>query len=125
LSAYDPGIVRLADVVQNARPSILDSASIIFVLGRGEKRRPYVFLTLALGAERIEKVSDLRAAKVLLEESDGKEYKWVFVDDGEVETATAQFTKKTGRGSAKSPNVRVVGNEFVKQSLVLGKLFGG
>jgi hypothetical protein len=124
LSVYDPAIVRLADVVQNARPNILDSASIIFVLGRGEKRRPYVFLTRALGAERIEKVSDLRAAKVLLEESDGKEYKWVFVDDGEVETATAQFTK-SGRGSAKSPSMRVVGNEFVKQSLVLGKMFGG
>ena len=125
LSAYDPAIVRLADVVRNARLNILESASIIFVLGRGEKRRPYVFLTRALGAGRIEKVSDLRAAKVLLDESDGKEYSWVFVDDGEVETATAQLTKKTSCGSAKSPSVRVVGNEFVKQSLVLGKMFGG
>lgn len=125
LSMYDPATVRLADVVHTARPNILDSASIIFVLGRGEKRRPYVFLTRALGAGRIEKASDLRAAKVLLDESDGKEYKWVFVDDSELETATAQFAKKAGLGAAKSAGVRVVGNEFVKQSLVLGTMFGG
>lgn len=126
LPMYAPSEVRALDMVE-ARPDILNDDPAIFVLGRGkaeEKRRPYVFLTQALGAGRIEKVYDVRAAKVLLDGPDGKGYKWVFVDDRDVDNASALLTKKSGSGAAKVPGVRVVGNEFVKQSLVLGRLFG-
>lgn len=127
LPIYDPANVRTADVVES-RPAILNADHVVFVLGRGkaeEKRRPYVFLTQALGAGQIHKVSDIRAAKLLLDGPDGKIYKWLFVDDRDVETAGALLTKKTGRDAAKTAGVKVVGNEFVKQSVVLGRMFGG
>jgi hypothetical protein len=127
LPLYDPVSSRATDMV-SGRPDVLNTDAVIFVLGRGkaeEKRRPYVFLTQALGAGHIEKVSDVRAAKAHLDGPDGKSYKWVFVDDRDVETANTSLTKKPGRGVANDAGVRVVGNEFVKQSLVLGRMFGG
>ena len=126
LPAYDTANVRVADVLES-RPDVLHADPVVFVLGRGkaeEKRRPYVFLTQALGAGHVEKVSDIRAAKVLLDEPDGKEYKWIFVDDRDVETASVLLYPKTGRKAARAAGVNVVGNEFVKQSLVFGRPLG-
>ena len=126
LPTYDTANVRVAEVL-DSRPDVLHADPVIFVLGRGkaeEKRRPYVFLTQALGAGHVEKVSDIRAAKVLLDEPDGKEYKWIFVDDRDVETASALLYPKTGRKAARAVGVNVVGNEFVKQSLVFGRPLG-
>jgi hypothetical protein len=127
LPTYEPLNVRIVDVVES-RPDVLNADAVIFVLGRGkaeEKRRPYVFLTQALGTTHIEKVPDIRAAKVLLDGPDGKDYKWVFVDDRDVDSARALLTSKPGRGATKDAAVKVVGNEFVKQSLVLGRMFRG
>ena len=125
LPIYDPATALVAGVVQS-RPDILRNESVIFVLGRGkaeEKRRPYVFLTQALGAGRVQKVTDVRAAKELLDDAKKDEDSWVFVDDRDVEAATALFSKQSGRGAARTAVIKVVGNEFVKQSLVLGRMY--
>lgn len=126
LPTYDTSKVRIADVLVS-RPDVLNAEPVVFVLGRGkaeEKRRPYVFLTQALGAGHIEKVSDIRAAKVLLDEPSGREFKWIFVDDRDVETAGSLLNPKTGQKATRAAGVNVVGNEFVKQSLVFGRPLG-
>lgn len=117
-----------------------------------EKKKAYIFLTYALGASRVERVLDLNAAKaMLMEQQKGSSpaWNWIYVDDNEEAAAKAMifgnaegapFKPHSGRGrKRKRPlsvqpvsesglglntnNVRVVGNEFVCQSLILGKLF--
>ncbi|KAK2756491.1 hypothetical protein FQN54_005384 [Arachnomyces sp. PD_36] len=157
-----------------ARPKLLEGQSVLLVMGRGkaeEKRKAYVFLTYALGADRVERVLDLKAAKTALSQAGREErasqgdyspgsqprngWDWVYVDDQEESTAREMlpgvFNPKAARRRAasvsrkrkrseraesvastystyssyggSSDHIRVVGNEFVCQSLILGKLF--
>jgi hypothetical protein len=104
---------------------LLDDSAVIFVTGRGkaeEKRRAFVFLTQSMGAGRIEKVVDLKAAKALLngDDSPSKIFKWVFVDDSQLVSAKAMLEGEQGEEA--TDRVRVVGNEFICQSLILGGL---
>lgn len=145
---------RFTDTIA-ARPKLLEGQSVLLVMGRGkaeEKKKAYIFLTYALGAARVERVLDLKAAKEILMEQ-GKEsspvWNWVYVDDHEEAAAKAMILGNSegapvkphsGRGrKRKRPapvqsvsdsstgvnvnNIRIVGNEFVCQSLILGKLF--
>lgn len=118
-----------------------------------EKRKAYVFLTYALGASKVERVYDLKTAKALLgRSSSSPAWDLIFVDDAERaaandlllgtgpdEASSAGVGKKRKRsgvtntvgigngngngsvGSSRRP--RIVGNEFVCQSLILGRLF--
>lgn len=156
---------RFVDTVA-ARPKLLGGHSVLLVMGRGkaeERRKAYLFLTYALGADKVERVLDLKAAKAALLQagriqrgSQGGQgslrpcgWDWVYVDDQEEATAREMLpgvynpksTKpraSSGRKRRRSEraesvassfaepsegNVRVVGNEFVCQSLILGKLY--
>lgn len=148
---------RLADMVA-ARPKLLEGQSVLLVMGRGkaeEKRRAYIFLTYALGASRVERVLDLRAAKAALTEQQEEggsspAWDWIYVDDHEEAAAKAMILgtssgsrtprPQSSRGKKRKRSelmesisgndlglsekkVRIVGNEFVCQSLILGKLF--
>lgn len=149
-----------------ARPKLLDGQSVLLVVGRGkaeEKRKAYLFLTYALGADKVERVLDLKDAKTALSQegrdqrasqgSQGSQHPsgwdWVYVDDQEEATAREMLPgvynpkstkprpeagKKRRRseraasvassfGESSEGGIRVVGNEFVCQSLILGKLF--
>ena len=151
-----------------ARPKLLQGQSVLLVMGRGkveERKKAYVFLTYALGAEKVERVLDLKAAKAALaqhnreqraNQNEGSQdrqnrggWDWVYVDDHEEAAARAMLpgiskpTKKrsssvtskkrkrserTGStvssdAGANDGSIRIVGNEFVCQSLILGKLF--
>jgi hypothetical protein len=119
----EPSNAKMVDMIET-RPSLLKNNAAIFVTGRGkaeEKRRPFVFLTQAIGAGRIEKVADLNGAKTLLDDENGEleGYKWIFVDDSQVSAAENLLRSQQGNYSGR---VRVVGNEFICQSLILGSL---
>jgi DNA repair protein RAD9 len=138
---------------------LLDGQSVLLVMGRGkaeEKRKAYIFLTYALGAARVERVLDLKAAKAMLEEH-GQEsgekhgWDWIYVDDREEAAAKAMIMGKTTSGVAgklmshvgrkrkrssmliesigekeianSGRKVRIVSNEFVCQSLILGNVY--
>lgn len=129
------------------RPRLLRDKSVLLVVGKGkgeERRRAYVFLTLALGARKVERVRDIDAAKGMLTNG-GAAWDWVYVNDGGVEAACVQLLEgheeqgkkrkrksglevlvPTGALSAtievEARDVRVVGDEFVVQSLILGAL---
>lgn len=152
---------RLAETIAG-RPKLLDGQSVLLVMGRGraeEKRKAYIFLTYALGASRVERVLDLKAAKAALEErrqehGPGSGWDWIYVDDHEEAAAKAMILGKSttgGVGGAAGKlisrvgrkrqrdsmlveciggsgvdrlekKIRIVGNEFVCQSLILGRL---
>jgi hypothetical protein len=115
-----------------------------------ERRKAYAFLTLALGAGSVKRVNDLTEAKGLvnagLSADSGGEggWKWIYVDGTIAEASVALFgkngvagAKKRKRGedvgmqvrspagqlmSATDGLVKVVNDEFVVQSLILGRL---
>ncbi len=127
-----------------SRPKLLSGKSILLITGKGrveERRKPYFFLTQALGARRVKHVPNTQEArKFLLEaESNGEEWNWVFVGENEDEAEKTIFgagmapPKKRKRGSEASDNcensapppkkVRIVSDEYVIQSLILGKFW--
>nr|OQO24396.1 hypothetical protein B0A51_05776 [Rachicladosporium sp. CCFEE 5018] len=141
LSPYVASTARFADTLI-ARDLLLDGAGVLLVASKKskatwERRRTYAFLTLAIGAGHVQRVSDLKEAKALLASDPGK-WSWVYVDDEKVnEAAEVLFgksgvkrkrddtgTKKKAQAvlSAGAGVVRVVGDEFVVQSLILGGL---
>lgn len=139
LQPYPANSANFADRFE-LRPKLLTGKSILLITGKGrveERRKPYFFLTQALGARRVKHVqNNQEARKFLLEaESDKEEWNWVYVDDNEDEAEKAIFSpapaRKRKRGSEvfdESDNpipppkkVRIVSDEYVIQSLILGK----
>ncbi|KAK5747193.1 radiation sensitive protein rad9 [Elasticomyces elasticus] len=115
-----------------------------------DRRKTYAFLTLALGAGYVKRVCDLAEAKLLLG-VEGESWKWVYVDGSVAEASATLFGsdhivpasgKKRKRGAEATPkikvegkakaksmtaasndgSVKVVNDEFVVQSLILGAL---
>ncbi|CAI7576504.1 unnamed protein product [Penicillium bialowiezense] len=141
-----PSTSRLPETI-SARPKLLANHSVLLVMGRGkaeEKRKAYIFLTYALGASRVERVPDLPTARALMTsqaEAGLPSWDWIYVDDADQAAARAMLTPKAQRihlfhgkkrrrksiaSSTPVPDTgsaRVVGNEFVCQSLILGRLF--
>ena len=115
--------VSLKDMISK-RPNLLQGEGAIVVKGRGkaeEKRKPYIFLTKAAGAGRLETCVDIKSAKALLDEDAEDSFRWVCVDDKELGKAETALLPKGKDQRCKE--LRVVGNEFICQSLILGRLW--
>ncbi|OJD19202.1 hypothetical protein AJ78_00815 [Emergomyces pasteurianus Ep9510] len=171
-----------------ARPKLLAGQSVLLVMDRGkiaEQRKPYSFLTCALGPSRIACVQDMNAAIKILVTSERESpvstadsdvgWDWIYVGDEKAAAAArAQLLKASQSGSPKGTStgrprgrppkksqsrgrpakgatvvaaaaaglvdgvccpiggsdvcingkrVRILDNEFICQSLILGKLF--
>ncbi|KAI1615567.1 DNA repair protein RAD9 [Exophiala viscosa] len=127
------------------RPNVFNGSRVIVVTGRktSEERKEYLLLIRALGAGQIETEPDLNAAKATVERScsdDGSEaLRWVFVDNLDVDAAKTMFTSsgfgEKGRKKARftkseerpapGMDVKVMCNEDIVQTLILGKLWMG
>jgi len=153
---YSAADAKLANTIAN-RDILLNGDGVLIVASLPKKgnnsawqrRKAYAFLTLALGAGKIKRVSDLREAQAALRETedDGdsgalSKWKWVYVDGSVSDAGSVLFKgsgsakdKKRKRGvgddvgrgrqntmSAGDGNVKVVNDEFVVQSLILGAL---
>ncbi|EME43673.1 hypothetical protein DOTSEDRAFT_80971 [Dothistroma septosporum NZE10] len=125
------------------RSLLLDGDTVLIVAPKKgksgwEKRKTYAFLTVALGAGKVQRVTDLQEAKATLQ-ADPEVPTWVYVDGAIADAEKAFFggkaaaSKKGKRGetsaepdekkhSARNGNVRIVDDEFVVQSLILGAL---
>jgi hypothetical protein len=143
LQYYNPASAKLPATVAS-RALLLGGAGVLLVSpkkGKGtwERRKAYAFLTLALGAGSVRRVADLTEAKKLLTSDVVKQrWAWVYVDDDAAEAAKVLFgggRVPTGAGKKRKRNegpqmcvegmqgrIRVVGDEFVVQSLILGAL---
>ncbi|KAF2091046.1 hypothetical protein K490DRAFT_62377 [Saccharata proteae CBS 121410] len=149
LAAYDPVSARLTDVVMK-RERLLRNCSVLLVMGKGkvqQKRSYHVFLTYALGARRVERVKDVEEAKRVLDGAEKGEWDWLYLDgmDGKAERALfggaedaddelGEGVVRAGKGKGNKnwseglevrktrQGVKVVSDEFVIQSLILGAL---
>ncbi|KAJ9639969.1 radiation sensitive protein rad9 [Coniosporium tulheliwenetii] len=120
LAPYPAAEARFREVVAR-RERLLGGRNVVLVMGKGrqeERRRAYLFLTYALG---------------------GGEWDWVYVEGveearkvlggGPGAAAVGGRKRKRKRGAeeaemdgAKRKEVKIVGDEFVIQSLILGEL---
>lgn len=124
LGPIDANAVLLRDMI-STRPNLLHGEAVIVVKGRGKaekKRKPYIFLAEAAGAGRVETCVSLKNAKMVLDKDSEDTFRWVFVDDKEVDKAEAALLPQSKGGKAR--DLKVVGNEFLCQSLILGRLWG-
>ncbi|KAI9676341.1 MAG: hypothetical protein M1817_000498 [Caeruleum heppii] len=149
LSTYDAKTARFATTV-TSRPRLLSDRSVLLVMGKGkaeQRRQAYLFLTYALGAAKVARVPDIEAVRTTLMDARAttSTWDWVYVDGDEREAermlfgdykepAKSTFVKSTKRkrdqdGSlarqhlTRSTNgLKVVNDEFVVQSLILGRL---
>lgn len=134
LALYDPcsDDAKLQNILSR-RELLLGGKSVLVVKGKGkdeERRKIYLFLTYALGAAEVGRVKDLAEAKA---EMESRPWDWVYVDGEPEEAKGVLFGKDKGkkrkRGSSVvgaplvgGKSVKVVGDEFVIQSLILGAL---
>jgi len=145
LAPFSVADAKLADIFRN-REKLLEGGRVLLV-GQGgkakwESRKAYAFLTIALGATAVRKVGSLEVAKKVIEE-ESEVWKWIYVDGrvneaekilfGSATDLTKPMSKKrkrteAGSGGSReklvagSGNVKIVGDEFVVQSLILGAL---
>ncbi|PQE16452.1 family decarboxylase protein [Rutstroemia sp. NJR-2017a BVV2] len=139
LHPYSAADATLSDTFAD-RPKLLEGKSVLIITGRGqveEKRKPYTFLTRALGADRVGQAHDVAAAKKMLLEGEkkGEEFDWLYVDgkkdvegaifDGASVPLAGKKRKRASGVNADAPvpkRIRVVNDEIIIQSLILGQL---
>lgn len=137
LQPFDAETAKLSEIVEK-RPKMLDGASVLIIMEKGQEKsmQQHPLITHALGANKISRaISDASAAKAVADaQALGEPWDWVFSYDKEREVEEKLFgesgtgkKRKRGRDSGFGPQskkgkTRVVGNEFVIQSLILGML---
>ncbi|KAF7189960.1 DNA repair protein crb2 [Pseudocercospora fuligena] len=129
----------------SSRANLLSGEGLLIVAPRKggnkeeEKRKTFAFLTLALGAGQVKRVADFGAAKKLVADNEGV-WKWIYADGSIFEDAKAEIFGGSGNGKtagkkrkrsddedsskmfATDGKVKLVNDEFVIQSLILGAL---
>lgn len=142
MQLYTAKDAKLSDTIDN-RDLLLNGDGVLIVAPKKgkanwERSKTYAFLTLALGASRVKRVSDLPEAKTLTSE-EPEIWKWIYVDGSVAEASAAMFGKAAGGGKKRKRGddvlktdvnkipagdaiVKIVNDEFVVQSLILGAL---
>ncbi|KAM0456375.1 hypothetical protein ACHAPV_007318 [Trichoderma viride] len=141
LRPYDAEAARLVEMIDK-RPKLLAAEKLLAVVddkrARSEGKRkksdlekqPYLFLAQALGPS-ISWVSTIQQAREMLDAQDkaGEPFTWIYMDEsiGTVESVLAkpELTGKKRRRSQGLPaarNVRVLCDELIVQSLILGRI---
>jgi hypothetical protein len=143
LQPYSAADTTLETIIEG-RDKLLNGKSVLMVMGKGksadDKRKAYVFLTHALGPDRVGQVMDLPEArkKLTASESEGQPWDLLYVDNKEEAAATAVFgsvrnsngsSRKRKRGSTATEDsstpspkrIRVISDETMIQSLILGQ----
>lgn len=140
LQPFTADSATLSNIVEG-RPRMLDGASVLLIMEKGQEEtmRQHPLITHALGASRVARaISQEAAAKAVSDaQALGEPWDWVFSYDKDEQVEKRLFgdgqtgkKRKRGRQSdgyeASTKRVRggtkVVGNEFVIQSLILGML---
>ena len=138
LQLFPAETAKLSEIIEN-RPKMLDNASILLIMEKSQEdtMKFHPLFTHALGAKKVSRaMSEDAAAKSVADAyASGEPWDCVFSYDREDEVEKKLFggsnvgrKRKRGRQSevsetsVKKAKARVVGNEFVIQSLILGML---
>lgn len=145
LATYDAATASLELIVES-RARLLNDEGLVLVAPKTaaddwKRRKTYAFLTMACGAGTVKRVGDVQEAKKLTLDN-AETWKWVYIDSsvadaekvlfGKDTTTTAGKKRKRGseatiavgdeKMSATDGVVKIVNDEFVVQSLILGAL---
>lgn len=140
LQPYDPDTATLSQIVANG-PKFLAGKSILLIMSKAEEQtmRFYPLFTHALGARRILRALSVEAAAkaIMKAQADAERWDFVYSHDHDKKSRGDDSRRKAekyllGTTSAGGPDrkrardevrsTRVVGNEFLIQSLILGQL---
>ncbi|KAL2067514.1 hypothetical protein VTL71DRAFT_1939 [Oculimacula yallundae] len=142
LQPYPAGEAKFEETFAN-RDKLLEGKSVMLVTGKGklqDKRKAYTFLAHALGPSRITQVADYQDARKKLSQEGNQEWDLLYVDTHEKAAEEAVFgtqtavqstaSRKRKRGSTAavvddSPapkKIRIISDEIMIQSLILGQL---
>ncbi|MCJ1229855.1 hypothetical protein MMC12_006525 [Toensbergia leucococca] len=138
LQPFQAETARLAAIIED-RPKLLQEKSVLLMMSKDEEEnmKTRLLITHALGARRVSRALNLKAAARAVKEAQANEEPWDWVyshaNDQEVEEhlfggGHAGRKRKRGRASDGSETAiidgrtKVIGNEFVVQSLILGQL---
>ncbi len=141
LQLFPTETTTLSEII-GKRPKMLDNCSVLLIMEKGQEEtmRQHPLITHALGASKIARaINEDAAAKAVGDASAlGEPWDWVFSYDKEKAVEERLFgmnqtRKKRKRGTEgevlevagrreKRGRTKVVGNEFVIQSLILGML---
>ena len=137
LPSYLPLEATLPKILEH-RPKLLDGDSVLLIMSKNEEDRMkfYPFFTHALGASRVFRSPSLDAAAKAINKAraDGEPWDWIYSHDNEKKAekilfGSGSFGRKRKRGresdvvdDPRYKQARLVGNEFVIQSLILGQL---
>ncbi|KIX09854.1 uncharacterized protein Z518_00935 [Rhinocladiella mackenziei CBS 650.93] len=146
-------LVKVEEMISSRLQMLQGSrVAVVSGRGRADARRPvFMFLIRALGAQTVVVEPDLGSAKAALDKSrvngddegdcEGDTVDYVLVDDRDIQAARAMFSpppsEKSGKKSriemeqhpplpqtqAEQRNVKVLCNEDIVQSLILGRLW--
>jgi hypothetical protein len=144
LTIYHPNDTesQFANVIAR-RKKLLAGQKVMFFAGKTNAeqlgKKQYLFLTRALGAEVVQQVKDVNDAKKVLKTDDAWDIIYVMDEKKKKDTLRELLApvpeKKSGKGKRKrtvSPDLgelhlskkpKVVGDEYVMQSLILGTLY--
>ena len=143
IPSFDPLTITLPEIVE-ARPKPLDKSSVMLIMEKNEEEtmRSHPLLSHALGASKVSRATSADVAATMLADAEvsGEGWDWVYSHDKEEKVkklllgrgkgSSSGAGKKRKRGSSAMSRAaggegfkaKVVGNEFVVQSLILGKL---
>lgn len=125
------------DAMLHGRDQLIADKNVILVTGKGKigaSRRTFEFLNYAMGARRVSCVATIDEAKGLL---GSDQWDWIHVDGnekqaersllGNAKTDSRKRKRKSGKVEVGVPSAgdgvpRIVGDEYVIQSLILGAL---
>lgn len=141
LQPFSAESATLADIVAN-RSKLLRGASVLLIMEKSQEEimKQHPLITHALGASKVSRaINEAAAVKAVTDaQAAGEPWDWVFSYDKEKDVEKrlhggSSTAKKRKRGreseipetSLKGTKTRVVGNEFVIQSLILGILVDG
>ena len=136
LPHYNPTDVALPSMIES-RLKLVDGESVLLIMSKAEEgtMRSHPFFMHALGASRVGRVHNLDAAvkAVSKARAAGEPWGWIYTHANEKqvekaicvgESSAGAKRRKRGDGTDNGARARtkVVGNEYVIQSLILGRL---
>ena len=138
LGRYSATDTKFCEIFK-CRDKLLNGKSILLITPKGKEdsRKAYVFLTRALGPARIAQVSDYEQARKKLLDDDSWDLLYVDRSEGLAEAAVFGSSVASGSGSKKRKRgptavvdgvapapkkLRIISDEVIIQSLILGQL---
>ncbi|KAF4445438.1 hypothetical protein F53441_10819 [Fusarium austroafricanum] len=135
ITPYSAAEARLTEVIEQ-RPRLLDGQRVLVVIdskkSHNEAKEPYIFLATVLGPSISRVFSTQQARDLLLEhQKAGNPFDWLYLDKGTgtidavlapPETTGNKKRRKSVATQPKIKNIRVLDDELVIQSLILGRI---